>query len=305
MLASRSPLLMLLLLVGCKVAAGRESEGHSTPLPGRSALPQASTPRTPAASAAIPPEESRPPSPSRPCPPDMVQVRDYCIDRYEAHLATRAKDGSFVKHPAHTRPSATERYYARSEEGERPQAYISRVEAAAACESSEKRLCGVEEWFQACRGSGLTTYPYGRKFERGRCNVGKPHLLSRFFGTDARQWEYKAHFNNPMLSQQPGFLASTGEYRDCVSDYGVFDMVGNVQEWVADRPDQTLLRKLPLKEGIRRSLGSGAGKGIFMGGFYSTTHEHGRGCAFVTAAHEVRYHDYSTGFRCCRDALNH
>jgi hydroxymethylpyrimidine/phosphomethylpyrimidine kinase len=39
-----------------------------------------------------------------------------------------------------------------------------------------------------------------------------------------------------------------------------------------------------------------------MGGFFSTKSEHGDGCTFTTAAHDVRYHDYSTGFRCCRDA---
>ncbi|HEY8942667.1 MAG TPA: SUMF1/EgtB/PvdO family nonheme iron enzyme, partial [Polyangiaceae bacterium] len=238
------------------------------------------------------------------CPPDMAHVGPYCVDRFEAHLAVRDSSGAFVVHPPHQRPSGGERYFARSQGNVRPQAYISRVESAAACQNSGKRLCSVEEWFRACRGSQKTIYPYGRKFERGRCNVGKAHLLSRFFGTDARQWEYAAHFNNPMLSQQPGFLANTGEYQGCVNDYGLHDMVGNIQEWVADRPDPSLAFKLPLQDGIRRSLGSGAGKGIFMGGFYSTTNEHGRGCAFLTAAHEVKYHDYSTGFRCCRDATD-
>jgi hypothetical protein len=39
-----------------------------------------------------------------------------------------------------------------------------------------------------------------------------------------------------------------------------------------------------------------------MGGFYSTTDQHGAGCAYTTIAHEPSYHDYSTGFRCCADA---
>lgn len=225
-----------------------------------------------------------------------------CIDRYEAHLAVAAPDGSFQRHPYYERPSASTRYVARSEKGVKPQAYINRIEAAAACENAGKRLCSVAEWYDACRGSARTPYPYGDKFERGRCNVGKAHLLSRFFGSNAQAWEYTGHFNNPLLSKQPGFLASTGEHAGCVSDYGVFDMVGNVQEWVSDPADRALARKLPLKDGIRRSLGRGGGKGVFLGGFYSTTNEHGRGCGFVTAAHEVQYHDYSIGFRCCKDA---
>jgi len=175
------------------------------------------------------------------------------------------------------------------------------VEAAAACENAGKRLCSLVEWFEACRGPQGTTYPYGRKYEPRRCNVGKPHLLSRYFGTDARAWRYDEHFNDPRLDQIPGFLSKTGEHEGCVSDYGVADMVGNLHEWVADRADASLALKLPLKDGIRRALGRNSGKGIFMGGFFSTTSEHGRGCTFVTAAHEPRYHDYSTGFRCCRD----
>jgi hypothetical protein len=55
-----------------------------------------------------------------------------------------------------------------------------------------------------------------------------------------------------------------------------------------------------LTDGLRKRLRANTGKGIFMGGFFSTTNQHGRGCDFVTMAHEPRYHDYSTGFRCCK-----
>ena len=89
----------------------------------------------------------------------------------------------------------------------------------------------------------------------------------------------------------------------CYKD-GVHDLVGNLHEWVADRVDATLPSKLPLPAVVARRIGRNAGNGIFMGGFYSTRNEHGAGCKFVTAAHEPRYHDYSTGFRCCRDAAS-
>jgi sulfatase modifying factor 1 len=56
-------------------------------------------------------------------------------------------------------------------------------------------------------------------------------------------------------------------------------------------------------DGIRRQWQPAqVGNATFMGGFYSTSGEHGPGCLFTTIAHEAAYHDYSTGFRCCKDA---
>jgi hypothetical protein len=81
--------------------------------------------------------------------------------------------------------------------------------------------------------------------------------------------------NDPRLNQLPGTVAKTGAFPLCASDYGVFDMVGNMDEWTADP------------------------NGTFQGGFWLDTDLHGEGCAYRTIAHGFGYHDYSTGFRCC------
>ena len=103
-------------------------------------------------------------------------------------------------------------------------------------------------------------------------------------------------------SAEPGFLAKTGSYDRCVSAHGVYDLVGNLHEWISDRVDHSLPQKILLHEDIGASIPENIGKGIFMGGFYSTTDQHGPGCRFVTPGHGPRYHDYTTGFRCCADA---
>jgi formylglycine-generating enzyme required for sulfatase activity len=211
----------------------------------------------------------------------------------------RRDDGSLAPHPAYLRPTQGV-FVASSAPGVRPQAYNSRVEAASACENANKRLCSVTEWYRACRGANDTTYPYGAGFVPGRCNVGRPHLLSILHGSDPKAWQYDAHFNDPELDQRPGFLANTGEFVGCVSTYGAYDLVGNLHEWVSDRVDTSLVTKIPLTDGLKKRLRANTGKGIFMGGFFSTTNQHGRGCDFVTMAHEPAYHDYSTGFRCCK-----
>jgi formylglycine-generating enzyme required for sulfatase activity len=229
----------------------------------------------------------------------MVPIASACMDRYEAHLLVERPDGSLVPHPAYERPVGG-KFVAESQPGVKPQAYISQIEATAACENAGKRLCSLAEWYETCSGGARRIYPYARGFEKGRCNSGKPHLLSLLHGNSARDWSY-AEFNDPKLNQRSGFLALSGEYAGCATPEGVYDLVGNLHEWVADLVDKTLVTKLPVADVIRRRIGKTKGNGIFMGGFYSTTNEHGPGCTFITAAHEPAYHDYSTGFRCCRD----
>jgi hypothetical protein len=91
-----------------------------------------------------------------------------------------------------------------------------------------------------------------------------------------------ARLNDPGLGQVDGALARTGEHAECVNGFGVFDMVGNVHEWVATDPK--------------------AVHGTFAGGYYLDTTINGDGCNYRTVAHAHDYHDYSTGFRCCAPA---
>jgi len=242
--------------------------------------------------------ESRDAEPS--CSTEMVLVEGSCVDRYEAHLLDTTESGALVIHPPHERPGPRP-FRAASAPGVKPQAYISQVEAAEACEQAGKRLCTLSEWYRACTGPSRATYPYGSGYQAGRCNVAKPHLMTMVHGANPKGWSY-ANFNDPALNQRQGFLALTGEYAECASAEGIHDMVGNVHEWVADRVDRSLSSKVPNPAIAEGRIGRRAGNGIFMGGFFSTLNEHGAGCTFTTAAHEPRYHDYSTGFRCCRDA---
>jgi hypothetical protein len=238
--------------------------------------------------------------PAPACPSEMARVGGFCIDRYEDRLLERSEDGSLTPHPAHARPTGGV-FVAESRAGVRPQGYISRTEAASACENAGKRLCSIREWYGACRGDKDTLFPYGEKYAAGRCNVGKPHLLSILHGKDPKLWKYDTGFNDPELDQRPGFLAETGAYGGCVGKNGVYDLVGNLHEWVADKVDLSITDKIPLTWGVKARLHANLGKGVFMGGFFSTTNQHGEGCEFVTMAHEPGYHDYSTGFRCCKD----
>jgi formylglycine-generating enzyme len=214
------------------------------------------------------------------CPPDMATIGDrYCVDRYEASLLEILPTGDEVPFSPYS-PIDGHVVRAVSESGVFPQGYISGKEAQEACSRSGKRLCKPAEWRNACMGPEHMTYGYGNTNEPRRCNDHGRSPVVAMYGNDdlndPTKWNWE-RMNNTMLNQLPGTLAHTGEHPDCTNDYGVYDMVGNLHEWVSDP------------------------NGTFQGGYYQDTQLNGEGCTYRTMAHSFAYHDYSTGFRCCAD----
>ncbi len=231
----------------------------------------------------------------------MSEVERTCVDRYEAHLIEDLPEGGARRLPHYERPGPEAQYRAANAAGVYPQAYVSRIEASAACRAAGKRLCTRAEWQRACRHRGTGVFPYQGAARPGACNTGKPHLLPILFPERGYVFRYEEHFNSPEVNKTDGFLARSGAFSECVSDAGLHDMVGNLHEWVEDTVTAQILHSLET-DGIRRQWQPGrSGNGMFLGGFYSTQSEHGPGCTFITVAHEAGYHDYSTGFRCCME----
>lgn len=214
-----------------------------------------------------------------PCPDDMALVGATCVDRFEASLDVIDDGGAVLaEHPAN-KPVGKARVRAKSVRGVLPQAYISQREAAAACENADKRLCTSAEWQAACGGEPKTRYPYGQARQRGACNdEGREPLAA--IAKDAASpdtWGIDP-MNDPRLHLVPGGVARTGRFDRCRSEAGIHDMVGNVHEWTSDEA------------------------GTMRGGYYLDTATLGVGCAYAATGHDRDYHDYSTGFRCCKGA---
>ena len=242
------------------------------------------------------------------CPRLMVRIGDFCIDRFEAYVV-ELKAGKEEPHLHSVHPHNDQVLMAKVAYRMYPQGSISRPQAEQACQNAGKRLCTMAQWKLACRGAEGSRYPYGPDEEPGKCNTRKTHLVTQFFGTDPMKWGNG--MNDPLLNMIKGYLARGYEHPACVSGFGAYDMVGNLHEWVSDlvtvqmvggrandekpeggekrKPRHPLLRVEP-------------GNGIFMGGFFSNSNENGEGCSYTTMAHGVQHYDYSTGFRCCRDA---
>ena len=210
------------------------------------------------------------------CPDGMAKIKNvFCIDRWEASLVELTGDGDRPFSPYD--PPNGHLVRAVTGAGMVPQGYISRDQAEFACSASHKRLCAEDEWVFACSGDPPHAFPYGDVRHRGACNdVGVSPL--RAFYREPEMYQ-PTPMNDPRLNQLPNTLARAGEFSRCTNEFGVFDMVGNLHEWVkSERP-------------------------TFRGGYYQDTHINGDGCAYRTTAHMADYHDYSTGFRCCADLV--
>ncbi len=248
------------------------------------------------ASPAPPPPAPPPPPPAPPppaCPAEMAEVPgehgSFCIDRYEAALELKGAGKRRAPWPGNESIDGNEAQIAAvSRANQRPQGYISGEQATLACQNAGKRLCAPSEWKTACRGPELTRYPYGNTRRAGVCNdrFDKPtgHPVLRLYkqtktrgDKPAKMWSPE-FMNDPRLHELSDTVTTTASFSECTNGYGVFDMVGNLHEWVADP------------------------KGTFMGGFFMDTRLNGEGCDYRTTAHHFGYHDYSTGFRCCADA---
>ncbi|MCX7944505.1 MAG: SUMF1/EgtB/PvdO family nonheme iron enzyme [Deltaproteobacteria bacterium] len=128
------------------------------------------------------------------CPNNMVRIgsSDVCIDSFEA-----SRDGN----------------KAASVKGVLPWANIAKVDAQNACGASGKRLCTISEWSSACKGPNNYLYPYGNAYEPKRCvDLNANDRCNNGDGTG---------------------VMPTGSRVNCEGGYpGIFDMSGNVWEWV-------------------------------------------------------------------------
>jgi formylglycine-generating enzyme required for sulfatase activity len=162
--------------------------------------------------------------------------------------------------------------------GIKPQVNVSEVQADAACEASSKRLCTEVEWRAACQGPQRFVYPYGNVYVPGACNDSRPSPVGVALRASG------ASLDERQLAEAKNGMEPGGSFPKCVSVYGVFDMHGNVHEWVSDS-----------------SHAEDPRFGMFLGGFFADASENGAGCLYRTTAHFKSYHDYSTGFRCCTE----
>jgi formylglycine-generating enzyme required for sulfatase activity len=260
------------------------------------------------------------PSPDKRCPAGSVRVGDFCMDQYIDALEEVLDDGSARAWSPFHNPvnpgnymgkkrqllAPARKYRSISAKGAFPQGHISEKQAEIACANhlpTAKRLCTAKEWLRACQGPGpdLRLFPYGgtkesdrkpgacndfpRSFAKGEKSKAGP-LQELFYrnkrlGDDLPDSPYGEFMDNACVTQKPGTINRGGDYPDCVTPEGVYDLVGNLHEWTSELQPN--------------------GNGVFRGGYFMDTYLNLPGCTYATKAHDQNHYEYSTGFRCCSD----
>jgi thiol-disulfide isomerase/thioredoxin len=169
-------------------------------------------------------------------------------------LSMRAVDGFFI--------DAVEASWAKDDSSRSVAGLVpvaaSWEEASAACRKAGKRMCKQSEWRRACSGRGRTDLLVeGRRW---------PH---------SDRWQSTLCWDAGDATRSQGYESGQKPY--CVSPEGVFDLTGNLWEWVGETKEEAVL------------VG-----GSFVEGEQAT-------CSAALASFGTRYSAPWTGFRCCAD----
>lgn len=143
-------------------------------------------------------------------PAHEVTLSEYKMDIYEvtnAQYALCVSDGVCTD-PINVKSLKRPEYYGNPEFDNYPVVWVTWDQANAYCEWAGGRLPTEAEWEFAARGEAGNLYPWGAAFDSSKLN---------FAGT--------GFYDTHAVDEDP----------DDVSEFGVYDLAGNVSEWVYDR----------------------------------------------------------------------
>jgi len=138
-------------------------------------------------------------------PAKMIYLSSYYLDKYEV---SNAKYTEFIIATDHPAPAYWD--HRKLNQPNQPVTGVNWFDANTYCHWANKRLPSEAEWEKAARGPAGSIYPWGNKLEYSKANFAKGKSGQKYI-TD-----------------------SVDAHADGTSYYGVYNMAGNVFEWVQD-----------------------------------------------------------------------
>ncbi|MCB9587131.1 MAG: SUMF1/EgtB/PvdO family nonheme iron enzyme [Polyangiaceae bacterium] len=278
-------------VLGLSVACGSQSPPEAAPVSPVEPLASSVAPLTTSPAASASSAEAKP-TPPPPCPDGMLHVQhDYCPEMERKCLKSEydrsnhitichrfAEGENTCKAERVKLDFCIDRYEYPNEEGGHPPVMVSWYDAAGACGALGKRLCYESEWVAACEGPAEKPFPYGWERSSKKCNIDNRWIspsLKKIYSSDPAVSE-------PELKRLDQSKPS-GAMKECVSDFGVYDLTGNFDEWALADRDR------PKQRAVFAALKGGAWGHVR------------NACRPVTTSHEPEFTYYFVSFRCCSD----
>lgn len=200
-----------------------------------------------------------------------ISLDDFYIDKYEVSNGEYkiCVDEGKCDLPLKTTSASHFNYYGNPEFNDYPVIYVDWSMAKNYCEWRGVRLPTEAEWEKAARGTGGLKFPWGDEIDCTKANYVQGN------------------------SYCVGDTAPVGSYPDGKSIYGVYNMAGNVWEWVS-----SLGMSYPYDANDGREDPNASGLHILRGGSWASYD------FYLYTSYRGYYfpeYGYSYGFRCAKD----
>jgi formylglycine-generating enzyme required for sulfatase activity len=156
-------------------------------------------------------------------PERKIFLDAFCIDQYEVTNGQykECADAGACNPPAQSSSSTRLSYYDNPKYDNYPVIWVTWDDAQAYCRWRGKRLPTEAEWEKAARGTDGRLWPWGNSEPDGiKLNLCDVNCVY--------DWK-ESHIDDGYQDTAP-----VGSFEAGKSPYGVYNMVGNVREWVAD-----------------------------------------------------------------------